>query len=1064
MRPRALVPVLMVAAMVAGWAAVTAAQTPFVPYYGKNNVHYDKFDWHIYTTDHFEIFYYPELEQHLERVAGYAESAYQQISADLKHDLSTKVQLILFKTHSEFEQENVDPQAGQEGVGAFAEPTQHRMVMPIDAPPDQLFGLIVHELTHQFEFDIIPQGLVRRNVPLWVNEGLSEYERGQWTPFDLMMVRDAAISDIVPKMTETEAYGNAGNARLVPYNLGHAVFEFIEAKYGKEGVRQFVFSLRKSVIGGGEDAYEEALKMKKDEFDQAFERYLKDRFKPFRDKERPADYGRDLAPNREKTKYIEAISITASPSGDLLAVMTFNRKDGEIDVILVSTKDGSIVRNLTDGFDKDLGFDHIIQNGERPEMPWMSWSPKGDRLAYFVRTSKERALLVQNVLTKKIEQRIPMTTVDEPESPSFSADGQTVAFSALRKAVGDIFTINLATKEVVNLTNDAFADFAPTYSPDGKYIIYNARVSGNQKLFRLDLDTKKKTQITFGTVDETDAKFIDDHTIVFSSTATDPNVPLEPEVAKNGNIYNLWTLDMKNGELRQYTDAVGGNWSAVVLNEGQTNRIAFVSYYKGDYTLHTLERKEPLHTAASSDFGSPAPIIDFQAPLQHTLVTDNMRRKKTFEKMFLEGRPPVNVGVTSQGDVFGGTAVTFGDVLGDKQVNFTAASIAQYRTFALSYISIGQRFQYALQGYSQTIFYYGQLGGLFYDPAYAPFISHDQAQSTQTIRGGSAIGIYPLDRYHRVEVSAGFMNIDQQFNDPSLQAYSNQFQLQTTGQSLVTNGSMVPLSVALVRETTVFREYGPLAGSTARISYEYAPGVGKQLLSRRTVDADLRHYLRIGSNGVFATRIRGFRSEGDFPGFMYFGGNADLRGYDYYQFLGQNVLYANAELRFPIIEAALTPIGVVGGVRGVFFAGIGGAWFSNQQQANPCNGVSNGFRFFNNNSALCQVTTGVKVDALGQPVFNTDPTTGLQSPALIYGTKQVSGFRLQDSRASYGLGLETFMLGFPIHFDWSWRTLFNKDWEDIVFACTSTAANGSCISGADDFRKPRFAVWIGYDF
>ena len=29
--------------------------------------------------------------------------------------------------------------------------------------------------------------------------------------------------------------------------------------------------------------------MKKDEFDQAFDRYLKERFKPFRDKERPAD-------------------------------------------------------------------------------------------------------------------------------------------------------------------------------------------------------------------------------------------------------------------------------------------------------------------------------------------------------------------------------------------------------------------------------------------------------------------------------------------------------------------------------------------------------------------------------------------------------------------------------------------------------------------------------------------------------------------------------------------------------------------------------------------------------
>src|SRR5581483_7550302 len=213
-------------------------------------------------------------------------------------------------------------------------------------------------------------------------------------------------------------------------------------------------------------------------------------------------------------------------------------------------------------------------------------------------------------------------------------------------------------KQITNLTNDAFADAGPIYSPDGKYILYNARISGNQKLFRLDLDSKKKTQVTFGTQDETAAQFLDDHTILFSSTATDPAVPLEPEVAKNGNIYNIWTLDLTTGELRQYTDALGGNWSAVVLNEGKTNRIAFVSYYKGEYGIHTLERKEPLHTAASADFGAPGPVIDFQAPLQHTLVKQNIKKKGAFEKMFLEGRPPVNVGVTSNGDIFGGSQVS----------------------------------------------------------------------------------------------------------------------------------------------------------------------------------------------------------------------------------------------------------------------------------------------------------------------------------------------------------------------------------------------------------------------
>jgi hypothetical protein len=1041
---------VIVAAALAGQARTAAAQTQMVPYFGKNNIHYDTFKWEIYKTEHFEIYYYPELEKHLERIAGYAESAYQQVSADLKHDLSFKVPLILFKTHSEFEQQNVaGPDASSEGVGAFAEPTQHRMVMPIDDPPDQLYGLIVHELTHQFEFDIIPQQLIRRSVPLWVNEGLSDYERGQWSPIDLMTVRDAAVADIVPKMTELEGYGGSSNPRLI-YNLGHAVFEFIEAKFGKEGIRQFLFSLRKSVIGGGEDAYEEALRMKKDEFDQAFERYLKDRFKPFRDKERPADYGRDLAPNAEKTNYSQALSIAPSPSGDLIAAVTINRKDRELDIVLLSSKDGSVVRNLTTGFDKDNGFDHIVQYGSRFEMPWLGWSPKGDRLAYFVRTEKERTLIIQNVLTRKIEERVPMKSVDEPESPAFSPDGKSIAFNALRGSTGDIFIMNLDSKEIQNVTDDNFADMAPSYAPDGKFIVYAARVSGNQKLFRLDLDTKKKTQLTFGTQDETAAQFIDDHTLVFSSTATDPAVPLEPEVAKNGNIYNIWTLDLKTSELRQYTDALGGNWSPVVLNDTKTNRIAFISYYKGEYAIHTLERKEPLHTAASADFGSPGPIIDFQAPLQHTLVKENQKKKGMFEKMFLEGRPPINVGVTSNGDIFGGSQVSFGDVLGDQQFNLFAASILQYRTLSLSYVNLSRRFQFALQGYSQTQFFYGQLGGVFYDPAYSSLISRDLATATRTVRGGTAFGIYPFDRYRRIELSGGVVQIKEEYNDPSVQQVAQDYQQQQFGQQVFRNGTLMPLGAAFVQETTIFREFGPLAGNTMRLAYDVSPKVGS-LLSRQTLDADVRHYLRLGGSGLVATRLRGFKSIGDYPDFIYFGGNSEMRGYDYLQFAGQNVVFANAELRFPLIEAALTPIGVVGGVRGVFFANMGAGWFKNQTGGDPCN-TTRGFAFSTTKTQVCRPATGLQVNAAGNDyVYDANG-----NPVITYGPAQtVSGFRLMDGRASYGIGLETFALGFPIHFDWSWRTMFNKQWEDIVFASDG---------GSTKFRKPRFALWIGYDF
>ena len=1031
-----LVMAVVAVAVVAGGAGTAAAQTDFVPYYGKNQIRYDNFDWRIYTTDHFEIYYYPEIEPHLERIAGYAESAYQHVSSELKHDLAFKVPLILFSTSSEFWQQNVIPGAAQEGVGAFAEPSRYRIVMPLDEPSDLLYRLTVHELTHQFQYDIIPTTLVRQNMPLWVFEGMSDYMTGVWRPIDLMYVRDAAVSDQIPRMSELQGYGNFGNARTI-YNLGHAAFEFIEARWGKEGVRQFVFSLRKSVIGGGENAFREAFDMEAEEWDQQFDRYLKERFKPFRDKERPADYGRNLAPNPERTRFSSVLSIEPSPSGDLIAAATGNARDRELDIVLLSTKDGAVIRNLTSGFDQDLGFESIPTPGMRfVAVPWMSWAPHGDRLAYFVRNEKDRALVVQNVISRDIEMRI-VITLDAPESPDFSPDGRSVAFAAAQGLVNDIYSINLETREVVNLTKDEFADYAPTWSPDGRSLVYLKRVSGNEKLFRLDLASGKSTQLTFGTHDEGAAQFLDENTLVFTSTATDPAKPIEPDVARNGTIHNVWTLNIKTGELQQYTDALGGNYSPAVLRDGSaTPRIAFISFYKGDYELHTLDRREPLATAASADFGAPGPVIDFQAPMTHTLVAENKKKKGKFEKMFLDGRPPVNLGVTSGGDFFGGTQISFTDVLGDQQFNLFAASVSQYRTMSLSYLNLERRFQWALQGYSQTQFFYGALEGLFYDPAFAGFVDRDLAVATRTIRGGTAFGIYPFNRYRRVELYGGFVQYNERYDDAGLEFEAQQYQQDQFGRQLFNNGNMMPLGVTFIQETTVFREFGPLAGSTMRVNYENAPNLGDSTLSRQTLDIDARKYYRLGGSGLLALRGRGFRSWGENPGFYYFGGNSEMRGYDYLSFIGQEAFHLNAELRFPLINVMATPIGILGGIRGTFFANLGGAAFD-----------TDAFRVYRKDTTI------------ERPLLGSDIAIGPNGQAIavpVYGeSRPVSGFRLVNSRASYGISLQTFALGFPVHFDWSWRTLFNRDWEDVVFARDG---------GSSTFRKPKFTMWIGYDF
>jgi hypothetical protein len=133
----------------------------------------------------------------------------------------------------------------------------------------------------------------------------------------------------------------------------------------------------------------------------------------------------------------------------------------------------------------------------------------------------------------------------------------------------------------------------------------------------------------------------------------------------------------------------------------------------------------------------------------------------------------------------------------------------------------------------------------------------------------------------------------------------------------------------------------------------------------------------------------------------------------------------------------LTPVGVLGGLRGTLFVNMGGGGFNGQDFIVAKSGSS-----------------------------STAPSSGTTSRRPIYGPEfLVDGFRLVDSRASYGISLQSALLGFPMHFDWSWRTLFNRDWEDLLFAGAALAADPSGFTrGSDLFRKVKFSFWIGYDF
>jgi beta-lactamase regulating signal transducer with metallopeptidase domain len=246
----------------------------------------DTFGWQVRATNHFDIYYYPALTPNLEQVAESAERAYQRISSELQHNVPFRVPLILFKTRNDFVQQSIIRDVGGAGaiargeVRSFSEPGRNRVVILVEEEPDRLYRLITHELSHIFAFDIIPRSATNvRRVAAWIDEGFAEYMAGVWDPGHLQQMRELVLTDRVPKIFALTGSMD-GQPHAVAANLGHAVFEFIEAEYGKPAVWQFLLEVRRSVVDGAADPYQAAFNRAPDELDSAFTNYLRSRLSP----------------------------------------------------------------------------------------------------------------------------------------------------------------------------------------------------------------------------------------------------------------------------------------------------------------------------------------------------------------------------------------------------------------------------------------------------------------------------------------------------------------------------------------------------------------------------------------------------------------------------------------------------------------------------------------------------------------------------------------------------------------------------------------------------------------
>src|SRR5216110_2888000 len=195
--------------------AIPSAASAQYGYFGQNKIQYRRFDWRVLRGEHVDLYYYPEAEE-LGRVAlAYAEESYDSLQRRFNHAVTRRIPLIVYASHSDFEQTNILPFIPPEGLLGVTEFLKRRVALPFRGSYAEFRHTIRHELVHVFQLSLTNQAFSRyprvRHVdpPLWWTEGLAEYFSAGEDSRDEMILRDLTVSGRLPALREL-TYASGG--------------------------------------------------------------------------------------------------------------------------------------------------------------------------------------------------------------------------------------------------------------------------------------------------------------------------------------------------------------------------------------------------------------------------------------------------------------------------------------------------------------------------------------------------------------------------------------------------------------------------------------------------------------------------------------------------------------------------------------------------------------------------------------------------------------------------------------------------------------------------------------
>ncbi|MGH2406166.1 MAG: hypothetical protein ACRDGN_17160, partial [bacterium] len=239
---------------------------------------------------------------------------------------------------------------------------------------------------------------------------------------------------------------------------------------------------------------------------------------------------------------------------------------------ILFVRDGKVYEIDQDGADIRL-----VSASDRQAMS-PAWAPDGRRFAY-MEFHAGRGQLFVHELASGTRRPVATTGQSLDFTPSFAPDGRTLAFSRATEEGTDIYTINIQDNCCLQrLTVGRFSDnLSPTYSPDGQRVAFVSTRPGLPQVYVMAAD---------GTDQQLFAPF--DYGVTGSSNAPDwspdgQSVAFHRDV---GGTLQIFVLDARTRAVRQLT-SLGRNEDPTWAPDSR--HLAFVSDRSGYRQLWIID-------------------------------------------------------------------------------------------------------------------------------------------------------------------------------------------------------------------------------------------------------------------------------------------------------------------------------------------------------------------------------------------------------------------------------------------------------------------------------------------